>query len=107
MKKINKRMTVKEAAEFLGVSRQTLKGWEKAGKLKAFINPMNKYHLYKKEDLKKVLASIKKEAAHEEMLRQAASGLVPAKRSAADEKRLLRTRMCSVDGKIVCIGNDC
>ena len=52
-------LSVKEAAEFLGVSKDTVRRWDRKGKLKAYRHPMNRYRLYKKEDLQKILDSIK------------------------------------------------
>jgi excisionase family DNA binding protein len=51
-------MTITEAAEFLGVSVSTLRNWDRAGKLRAARNPMNRYRLYEKADLEKVLLSL-------------------------------------------------
>jgi len=53
-------MTIKEAAEFLKVTGQTLRNWDNLGKLKPYRHPMNNYRLYKKADLVKILKSIKK-----------------------------------------------
>jgi excisionase family DNA binding protein len=39
-------LTIKEAAELLGVSEQTLRRWDKAGKLRPKRHPMNGYRLY-------------------------------------------------------------
>jgi excisionase family DNA binding protein len=39
-------LTIKAAAEYLGVSEQTLRRWDQAGKLRARRNPMNGYRLY-------------------------------------------------------------
>ena len=39
-------LTIKAAAEVLGVSEQTLRRWDKAGKLRARRHPMNGYRLY-------------------------------------------------------------
>jgi excisionase family DNA binding protein len=39
-------LTIKAAAEVLGVSEQTLRRWDKAGKLRANRHPMNGYRLY-------------------------------------------------------------
>lgn len=57
--KINEYMKIKEAADFLGVTTQTLRNWEKTGKLKSFRHPMSNARLYKREQLEDVLASIK------------------------------------------------
>lgn len=53
-------LTIKVAAEFLGVSEMTLRRWDAAGKLKSYRHPINNYRLYKKIDLEKILKGIKK-----------------------------------------------
>jgi len=53
--KINEYLKIKEAAKFLGVSLFTLRNWEKLNKISVYRNPINKYRLYKKEDLEKIL----------------------------------------------------
>lgn len=52
-------VTIKEAAELLGVDKTTLRRWDKAGKLKPYRHPMNSYRLYKKSDLEVILKGIK------------------------------------------------
>jgi MerR family transcriptional regulator, copper efflux regulator len=52
-------ITIKEAANVLGVSPLTLRNWDKNGKLKALRHPMNNYRVYKIEDLETVLEEIK------------------------------------------------
>lgn len=59
MKKISEYMRVKEAAEFMGVTSNTLRNWEAAKKIQVHRNPLNRYRLYKKEDLEKLLDGIK------------------------------------------------
>ena len=56
--KISEYLTRDEAAEFIGISKSTLINWEKAGKLKPRINPMNNFRMYKREDLEKFLNSV-------------------------------------------------
>lgn len=51
-------VTVKEAAETLGVSIQTLIRWDSKGKLKAIRHPMNNYRLYRLVDLQKLADKI-------------------------------------------------
>lgn len=51
-------ITIKEAAELFGVSIQTIRRWDKSGKLKAYRHPMNNYRLYRLVDLKKVVDRI-------------------------------------------------
>ncbi len=51
-------ITIKEAAELFGVSIQTIRRWDKSGKLKAYRHPMNNYRLYRLIDLKKIAEQI-------------------------------------------------
>lgn len=53
-------LQIKEAAKFLQVTGQTLRNWDKQGKLKPHRHPMNNYRLYKKSDLLKLLKRIEK-----------------------------------------------
>jgi PAS domain S-box-containing protein len=50
-------LTVSGAAEFLGVSRATLRNWDRNGKLKPRRHPQNGYRIYLHEDLEAVLRS--------------------------------------------------
>lgn len=50
-----KYLTIKEAGEKLGVSKLTLRNWDKAGKLTAMRHPMNNYRVYLAEDLEKLI----------------------------------------------------
>lgn len=59
MKKIAEYFTIKQAAEFVGVTENTLRNWERDKKIIVYRNPQNKYRLYKKEDLEKLLTNIK------------------------------------------------
>lgn len=52
-------LTVQEAAAFVGVSKNTLRNWERDKKISVYRNPQNKYRLYKTEDLEKLLDNIK------------------------------------------------
>ncbi|RAP26795.1 MerR family DNA-binding transcriptional regulator [Candidatus Marinamargulisbacteria bacterium SCGC AG-333-B06] len=57
-------ITIKEAAEILSVSRDTLRRWDKAGKLKTKRHPMNNFRIYNPaevEDLKKAIIGGKAE----------------------------------------------
>ena len=55
MAKLNEYLTVGEAAELLGVSKDTLRRWDRAGKLKARRHPITGYRLYLKGDLDELL----------------------------------------------------
>lgn len=59
-------LTIKEAAEFIGVSTATLRRWDKAGKLKAIKNPMNNYRLYRKDELEAFLQRLEEGNGNEE-----------------------------------------
>jgi MerR family copper efflux transcriptional regulator len=48
-------LRISEAAEYLGVSPNTLRNWERAGKIVAHRHPMNRYRLFKRQDLDAVL----------------------------------------------------
>jgi excisionase family DNA binding protein len=51
-------LTVGEAAATLGVSRSTLRNWDKAGKLTPYRHPINRYRLYSRRELENLLAQI-------------------------------------------------
>ncbi len=55
MKNTNEYLKIKAAAEFLSVTAQTLRNWERKNKFVAYRHPMNNYRLYKKSDLEAVL----------------------------------------------------
>jgi MerR family copper efflux transcriptional regulator len=59
VQKIIDYLKIKEAADFLGVTPNTLRNWEKEKKITVYRNPQNAYRLYKKEDLEKLLGNIK------------------------------------------------
>lgn len=56
--KINEYLTVSQAAEYVGVCKGTIKKWDRCGKLHAGRNPINKYRVYLKEDLDKVMKGV-------------------------------------------------
>jgi MerR family transcriptional regulator, copper efflux regulator len=51
-------LTVSEAAITLGVSRSTLRNWDKAGKLKPYRHPVNDYRLYSRDELDALLKKV-------------------------------------------------
>jgi len=55
---MNKYITIKDASHILGMSKITLRNWDKSGKLKAHRHPFNNYRVYKMEDIDKVLEMI-------------------------------------------------
>lgn len=58
MAKLSAYMTIGDAAEYLGVSKDTLRRWDRAKKLVARRNPMSRYRLYSKKDLDDLLARL-------------------------------------------------
>jgi len=44
-------LTIKEAAEILGVAPLTLRNWDKRGILSAYRNPVNNYRVYRKDQI--------------------------------------------------------
>ena len=56
--KLEEYLTVRGAAEVLGVSRSTPRNSDRTGKLKAVRHPLNGYRLYRREDLRKLLREV-------------------------------------------------
>jgi DNA-binding transcriptional MerR regulator len=48
-------VTIKEAAELLGVTPETLRNWDRADKLKPLRHPINGYRLYPLRELRALL----------------------------------------------------
>jgi len=59
-KKMVEYLKISEAAKFLHITKQTLRNWDKQGKLKPHRHPINNYRLYKKTELMKLLSEIEK-----------------------------------------------
>ena len=51
-------LRVKEAAEVLGVSPNTVRTWGADRKIPEYRHPVNNYRLYKREDLDKILQEL-------------------------------------------------
>lgn len=58
MTKLSDYLRVSEAAEHLGVSPNTLRNWERAGKIVAHRHPVNDYRLFKREELDALLDQV-------------------------------------------------
>jgi len=56
--KLSDYLRISEAAEFLGVSPNTLRNWERAGKIVAHRHPVNDYRLFKREELNELLDQV-------------------------------------------------
>lgn len=51
-------LTVKEAAELLGVAPNTIRNWDRDGKIPVYRHPLSRYRLFKRQDLDGVLEQI-------------------------------------------------
>jgi excisionase family DNA binding protein len=60
MTKVKDYLLVKDAADYLGVSPNTIRNWSRDGRLPVHRNPMNSYRLYRKSDLDRLLKSIRR-----------------------------------------------
>jgi excisionase family DNA binding protein len=58
MTKLDEFVTVGEAAQFLGVSPNTIRNWDEGGKIPVYRSPISKYRLFKKTDLEELLRQI-------------------------------------------------
>ena len=58
MLKLKDFLRISEAAEYLGVSPNTLRNWESAGKVIAHRHPVNDYRLFRREDLDALLKKV-------------------------------------------------
>ena len=54
----NRMLRVKEAADLLGVSPNTVRAWGAAGKIPEYRHPANGYRLYRQEELEDLLRRI-------------------------------------------------
>jgi MerR family copper efflux transcriptional regulator len=57
-------LTIKEAAKHLGISPNTLRNWDRDGKIPVHRHPISNYRLFKKEDLENVLRQIEASGEH-------------------------------------------
>ena len=58
MAKLSDYLRISEAAEWLGVSPNTLRNWVNAGKVAAIRHPVNEYRLFKRRDLDVLLKKL-------------------------------------------------
>ena len=56
--KLRDYLRISEAADYLGVSPNTLRNWESAGKIVAHRHPVNDYRLFRREDLDALLSRL-------------------------------------------------
>jgi MerR family copper efflux transcriptional regulator len=74
MDRLDGYLRIREAAEFLGVSPNTLRNWGREDKIPEFRHPVNNYRLYRRTDLEEVLRRITQP-------RPAASGRPPRQKA--------------------------
>jgi DNA (cytosine-5)-methyltransferase 1 len=53
-------LRVKEAADLLGVSPNTIRAWGEGGKIPEYRHPINRFRLYKRRDLELVIRGIER-----------------------------------------------
>jgi len=70
-------VTLQEAATFLGVSRATLRNWDKEGKLKANRNKLNGYRIYQMDKLIQLKRDMGGESADKSLAFESKSSVVP------------------------------
>jgi len=58
--KLRDYLRISEAADYLGVSPNTLRNWERAGKIAAHRHPMNRYRLFRQQDLDSLLRQVER-----------------------------------------------
>lgn len=58
MPNLSQYVTITEAAEFLGVSPNTIRNWDRSGKIPVHRSPMSGYRLFLKADLEELLKQI-------------------------------------------------
>ena len=63
--KLDGLLQVGKAAEYLSVTSETLRNWDKSGRLVPTRHPVTRYRYYRKEDLDAFLASIIAQREHE------------------------------------------
>lgn len=66
MPRLDKYLTIKQAALFLGVSPNTLRNWGADGKIAVHRNPMNDYRLFKIDDLERLLVDVERSGKRDE-----------------------------------------
>ena len=63
MPRLDEYLQITDAAEYLGVCRNTLRNWGKAGKITEYRHPINNYRLYKVADLSRLLRRVEPQPA--------------------------------------------
>lgn len=63
MERLDGYLRIKEAAQYLGVSANTLRNWGRSEKITEHRHPVNNYRLYRKTDLDRLLRKTEKSRA--------------------------------------------
>ncbi len=63
MPNLDEYVRIAEAGKYLGVHRNTLRNWERTGKIPEYRHPVNNYRLFKISDLDKLLKKIEQAVA--------------------------------------------
>jgi len=58
MRNLRDFITIRQAADMIGVSPATLRNWDRSGKLKATRHPINRYRLYRRRNVQALLAAL-------------------------------------------------
>jgi DNA (cytosine-5)-methyltransferase 1 len=58
MERFDGYLRIREAAEFLGVSPNTLRNWGRKRKIPEFRHPVSNYRLYRRSDLEGILRQV-------------------------------------------------
>lgn len=56
-------LTIKEAAEKIGVSTLTLRNWDNSGKFTATRHPINNYRVYKRAEVEMLIEDMRSQKA--------------------------------------------
>ncbi len=62
MTKLRDYLRISEAADYLGVSSNTLRNWDRTGKILAHRHPVNRYRLFRLQDLDSLLSQVERTA---------------------------------------------
>lgn len=62
MAKTTAYFTVKQAADYLGVAPNTIRNWDRDGKITVYRHPISRYRLFKEDDLQAVLQRLEASA---------------------------------------------
>jgi DNA (cytosine-5)-methyltransferase 1 len=62
---MNEYLTLSETAEYIGKSKETLRRWDKEGKLTAVREPISNYRVYRKSEVETLFANFLEESVKE------------------------------------------